>query len=221
MKRVFFIALLFCAFFITPSFAQTYMRAKIWDKEIDYFADIDRRQNPPKDGILFVGSSSIRGWYNLRQSFPKLNVINRGFGGSRLEDVNYYFDKIVTPYNAKIVVLYAGENDVNDGIAPEMVLEIYRQFMKKFRAKFPKSKLIYVSIKPSPARWKIADKFQQANNLIKTEIAKDKRAVFVDVWSPMLNANGEPLPEIFQGDKLHLNEKGYEIWHKVLEKHLK
>ena len=220
MQRLYY-SLTFILIFTFISFAQTYERAKIWDKEIDYFADIDRRQNPPKDGILFVGSSSIRGWYNLRQSFPKLNVINRGFGGSRLEDVNYYFDKIVTPYNSKIVVLYAGENDVNEGIAPETVLESFRKFSTMFRAKFPKSKLIFVSIKPSPSRWKIADKFKQANNLIKTEIAKDKRAVFVDVWSTMLGTNGEPLPEIFKGDKLHLNEKGYEIWRKVLEKHLK
>jgi lysophospholipase L1-like esterase len=217
MKRIFLTILLFTS----VAFAQNYERAKIWDKEIEFFAEIDRRQNPPKDAILFVGSSSIRGWHNLRQSFPKLNVINRGFGGSRLEDVNYYFDKIVAPYNPKIAVLYAGENDVNEGVAPELVLESFRQFSARFRAKFPKIKLVCISLKPSPARWKLADKFMQTNNLIKAEIAKDKRAIFVDVWAAMLGANGEPLPEIFQNDKLHLNEKGYEIWRKILEKHLK
>ncbi len=86
------------------------------------FAEIDRKQTPPENAVLFVGSSSIRMWENLRTSFPNLKVINRGFGGSRLEDVNHYFDQIVAPYKPKTIVLYAGENDVNDGIAPETVV---------------------------------------------------------------------------------------------------
>lgn len=210
--------LLLCAAFAA---AQTYDRAKIWDKEINAFAEIDQRQTPPENAVLFVGSSSIRGWRNVRQSFPKLKVINRGFGGSRLEDVNHYFDKIVAPYNPKTIVLYAGENDVNEGVAPETVAENYRKFAAMVRAKFPKTKIFYVSVKPSPSRWKIADKFNQTNDLIKTEIAKDKQAEFVDVWTAMLGTNGEPLPEIFQADNLHLNEKGYAIWQKILEKKLK
>jgi lysophospholipase L1-like esterase len=213
---------LFSILFLTfTSFAQTYERAKMWDAEINSLTEIDVKQTPPKNPILFVGSSSMRFWRNLRQSFPNLNVINRGFGGSRLEDVNHYFDRIVTPYNPKIIVLYAGENDVNEGVAPETVLESYRKFWTMMRAKFPKIKFIYVSLKPSPARWAIADKYKQTNNLIKNEIAKDKRAVFVDVWTPMLGANGQPLPDIFVGDNLHMNEKGYEIWRNVLAKYLK
>lgn len=213
---------LFSLLFLTvTSFAQTYERAKMWDAEINALTEIDVKQTPPKNPILFVGSSSMRFWRNLRQSFPTLNVINRGFGGSRLEDVNHYFDRIVTPYNPKIIVLYAGENDVNEGVAPETVLESYRKFWTMMRAKFPKIKFVYVSLKPSPARWAIADKYKQTNNLIKNEIAKDKRAVFVDVWTPMLGKNGEPLPDIFVGDNLHMNEKGYEIWRNALEKYLK
>ena len=146
---------------------------------------------------------------------------NRGFGGSRLEDVNFYFDRIVVPYNPKTIVLYAGENDVNEGVAPETVLENYRKFAELAHDKFPKSKLLYLSLKPSPSRWQINDKFRKTNDLIKAEIAKDKRVEFVDVWSPMLGANGEPKPEIFLEDKLHMNERGYAIWREVLAKYLK
>lgn len=201
--------------------AQTYDRAKIWDKEINALTEIDTKQTPPKNAVLFVGSSSIRMWKNLRSSFPDLNVINRGFGGSRLEDVNFYFDRIVAPYNPKTIVLYAGENDVNEGVAPETVLESYRKFAAMAHNKFPKSKLLYVSLKPSPSRWNLADNYRTTNDLIKAEIATDKRAKFIDVWSPMLGANNEPKPEIFLEDKLHMNEKGYAIWHGVLAKYLK
>lgn len=214
----FSLLVLFCVSF---SNAQTYDRERIWEKEINAFAEIDRKQTPPENAVLFVGSSSIRLWENLRRSFPKIKVINRGFGGSRLEDVVHYFDQIVAPYQPKTIVLYAGENDVNEGVAPETVAENYRKFTSMVRAEFPKTKILYVSVKPSPSRWKIADKFRRTNDLIKTEIAKDKLSEFVDVWTAMLGADGEPMPDIFQADNLHLNEKGYAIWQKILEKKLK
>ena len=221
MKKLIF-ALIFALFIVAPFVsAQTYDRAKIWDAEINALTEIDVKQTPPKNAVLFVGSSSIRMWKNLRSNFPELSVINRGFGGSRLEDVNFYFDRIVAPYNPQTIVLYAGENDVNEGVAPETVLENYRKFAKLAHDKFPKSKLLYVSLKPSPSRWQINDKFRKTNDLIKAEIAKDNRAEFVDVWSPMLGANGEPKPEIFLEDKLHLNERGYAIWREVLAEYLK
>lgn len=221
MRKIFASTLFALLFFAVAVSAQTYDRAKLWDAEINQLVEIDQRQTPPENAVLFVGSSSIRLWKNLRRSFPELNVINRGFGGSRLEDVNFYFDKIVAPYNPRMIVLYAGENDVNDGIAPETILENYRKFSALVHAKFPKAKLIYVSLKPSPSRWKLADNFRRTNDLIKAEIAKDKRAAFVDVFTPMLAANGEPMPELFVEDNLHLNEKGYAIWTKVLGKSLK
>lgn len=200
--------------------AQTYDRQKLWEKEIEAFAEIDRKQTPPPNPVLFVGSSSIRAWTSLRSNFPRLKVINRGFGGSRLEDVNFYFDRIVTPYNPKTIVLYAGENDVNEGVAPEKVLEQYRKFAALVSEKLPKTEIIFVSLKPSPARWIMVEKFKQTNRLIKAEIEKGGRAQFVDVFTPMLDEKGEPKAEIFREDRLHLNEKGYAIWRSILQRYL-
>lgn len=200
--------------------AQNYDRQPLWDKEIAAFAEIDRKQTPPENAVLFVGSSSIRMWTNLRSSFPRMKVINRGFGGSRLEDVNYYFDRIITIYKPKTIVLYAGENDINEGVAPEKVLEEYRNFEKMVREKLPKTNILFISLKPSPARWQIVDKVKQTNALIKAETEKDYRAQFVDVFTPMLDEKGEPKAEIFLEDKLHLNEKGYAIWRVIIQKYL-
>ena len=208
-------------FALFVSAQKNYDRAQLWDAEINALTEIDLKQTTPKNAVLFVGSSTIRLWKSLRDDFPDFTFINRGFGGSRLEDVNFYFDRIVAPYHPKTIVLYAGENDVNEGVAPEKVLTDYRKFSELIRAKFPKAKLLYISLKPSPSRWNLAESFRKTNDLIKTEIAADKRARFVDVWAAMLNEKGEPKPEIFLEDKLHLNEKGYEIWREVLAKSLK
>ena len=221
MKKIILGLLFVISFFAASAQAQIYDREKIWKNEIDGFAEIDRRQTPPENAVLFVGSSSIRMWENLRTSFPNSKVINRGFGGSRMEDVNHYFDQIVAAYKPKTIVLYAGENDVNDGITPEKVAADYKKFAETVHAQLPKTKIFYISLKPSPSRWEIADKFQKTNELIKAETEKDKSAKFVDVWKPMLGANGEPLPDIFREDNLHMNEKGYVIWTGILEKYLR
>jgi lysophospholipase L1-like esterase len=203
------------------SAAQNYERASLWQKEIDAFAEIDRRQTPPPNAVLFVGSSSVRKWDSLRQDFPSANVVNRGFGGSHLEDVNFYFDRIVAPYKAKKIFLYAGENDLTAGKTPERVLEDFRKFAALARAKSPASKLYFISLKPSPSRWHLREKFRQLNDSIETEIKSIKNAAFIDVWTPMLGADGEPPPEYFIADRLHMNQKGYNVWRAVLAKYLK
>jgi lysophospholipase L1-like esterase len=200
--------------------AQTYDRAKLWQAEIDALVEIDRRQTPPKNAVLFVGSSSIRKWDNLRRDFAGVNVMNRGFGGSHIEDVNYYFDQLVTPFQAKKIFFYAGENDITAGKTPETVAADFAKFAALVREKSPRSKLYFISLKPSPSRCELRDKFQRTNALIKAECEKSG-VKYIDVWTPMLGANGEPKPEIFVEDNLHLNQRGYDIWREILVKYLK
>lgn len=217
---VFNLILLFVLAF-TASAQEQYKRADLWQKEIAAFAEADKVVAPPKKAVLFVGSSSIRGWKTVQGDFPDYKILNRGFGGSHLEDVNYYAPQIVLPYKPKLIVLYAGENDVVAGKTPERVFADYRKFVALVREKLPKTRIVFVSIKPSPARWQFADKFREANSLIKSETEKDKGTIFVDVFSPMLNSKGEPKPEIFIGDKIHINAEGYKIWRETLAPHLK
>lgn len=198
-------------------FAQSdYQRTDLWEKEIAAFVKIDKSEFPKKSGVLFVGSSSIRMWKNLAEDFRDFSTINRGFGGSQIEDVNFYAPQIVLPFTPKLIVLYAGENDITDGKPPETILEHFKKFVSIVHKNLPKTRIIFISLKPSPSRWNFAAKFQEANRLIKTEIEKDKRLLYVDVWEKMLNANGEPRKDIFQDDELHMNSAGYEIWRETL-----
>ena len=198
-----------------------YERAKLWEKEIAAFAEADKKEFPKTVEVLFVGSSSIRGWRTLAEDFPDFRTLNRGFGGSRLEDVNFYVPQIVLPYKPELIVLYAGENDLVAGKAPQKVFDDYRQFVSLVHEKLPKTRIIFVSIKPGPARWKFRDKFAEANELIRIESQKDKRLAFVDVFKSMLEETGEPKKEIFLGDGIHLNREGYKIWREALAPHIR
>jgi lysophospholipase L1-like esterase len=190
-----------------------------WEKDITAFEDQDRKVPPRAGGNVFVGSSSIRMW-KLGPGFPKHVAINRGFGGSQLGDSVRYAERIVIPYKPRVVVVYAGDNDLNAGKTPEAVFADYRAFRDKIHAALPETKIVFIAIKPSPSRWKLHEKALEANRLIREEIAQGKHQNFIDVWTPMLGEDGMPRPELFLKDNLHMNETGYEIWNKLVEPQL-
>lgn len=188
-----------------------------WLKEIDQLTQADQANPPAPGGIVFVGSSSIRLWKTLAEDFPGRNVINRGFGGSELADSVFYFDRLVAPYRPRMVVLYAGENDLAGGSkSPAQVAADFVQFRAKVRAALPTTRLVYISCKPSPSRASSLDRFQAANALIAAACAQDPLCAFVDIFPAMLDAQGAARPELFVGDRLHLNAAGYAIWTRLL-----
>ena len=191
-----------------------------WEKYIARFEAADKKQMPQPDGVLFIGSSSIRMWKTLEQDFPGLPVINRGFGGSQIADSNHFAGRIVHPYKPRQIVLYAGDNDVAGGKSPERVLADFQQFLKTVRAKLPKVRVSFIAIKPSLSRWKLSGKMAMANSLVRNTCSKDKRLDYIDIWQPMLDDNGKPRPDLFLGDGLHLNAKGYALWTSIVKPHL-
>jgi lysophospholipase L1-like esterase len=188
-----------------------------WTAAINKFTQADVTNPPPHGAVVFIGSSSIVKWDSLEKDFAGTKVINRGFGGSELADSVFYADRIVIPYRPRVVVLYAGDNDLHAGKTPEIVHADFKAFASKIHAALPDTKVVYIAIKPSPSRWNLKDKVVKANALIAAECAKDKRRfAFADIYTPMLGANGQPRPELFVKDMLHLSPAGYEIWTPVV-----
>ncbi|HKR08201.1 MAG TPA: GDSL-type esterase/lipase family protein, partial [Gemmatimonadaceae bacterium] len=142
-----------------------------FESEIRAFEDSDRVNPPRPGGVVFVGSSSIRMWPDLRADFPGSNVIQRGFGGSRLDEVVRYTPRIVLPYRPTLIILYAGENDLVEDRTPEQVFESYKSFVKVVRDTLPQTRIVFVSIKPSPSRWELADKMRVTNEMVRTYAA--------------------------------------------------
>ena len=194
------------------------MRAKPadWATEIDQLTQADKAHPPAANNIVFVGSSSIKFWNTLAEDFPGRAAVNHGFGGSELADSVFYEDRLVLALHPRTVVLYAGENDLAAGKSPEEVLADFRAFRTKLHAALPHTRLLYLAIKESPSRVRVREQVLQANVLIAADCAADKRCLFVDVATPMLDAAGKPRPELFRDDRLHLKPAGYAIWVKLL-----
>ncbi|MCE9610978.1 MAG: hypothetical protein K8R23_12360 [Chthoniobacter sp.] len=187
-----------------------------WEKEIAAFEQTDAQHPPAKGGIVFVGSSSIRLWKTLAQDFPQHRVLNRGFGGSEIADSTHFADRIIFPYEPRMVVLYAGGNDLNAGQSPEHVIADFRAFATKVRARLPDAEIAYISSAGNPARWAQVEKVRVVNAAIETFIKGQPRMKFINVFPRMLGDDGLPRPEIFSPDQLHMNAAGYKLWTEII-----
>ena len=188
--------------------------------DIAAFEATDAKNPPNKGGIVFVGSSSIRKWETLKQDFPNLNVLNRGFGGSHIIDSVHFANRIVTPYAPQMIVFYAGTNDLADGAQPEVLLSQYMEFVSLVRAKLPTVPIAFIAVAPAPARWGNAENIQKTNALVKQFCSLVPNLQFIDILPLMLDANGQPRPELFVGDRIHMTPAGYAIWVKAVAPYL-
>ena len=191
-----------------------------WEKSIQKFEAADA-ENPPAEGsIVFVGSSSIVMW-DTDAAFPGYGVINRGFGGSQTSDSLEFSDRIILKYKPRLVVIYAGDNDIAKGKSVETVVEDTQELFDVIHEDRRKTKIIYVAIKPSIARWNLVDTMREANVEIAAIAKKDRRITFLDIDTPSLGADGKPRKELFVKDGLHLSAEGYTIWNDLIRPLLK
>jgi len=189
----------------------------------DEVSKIEKEQQVQSDEphVLFYGSSSIRMWHTLDQDFPAYKVANLGFGGSTLAACTWFLERIMTGRSAKALVVYAGDNDLGDGRHPEEVFIFFQQLMVEAKLRFADIPCFFISLKPSPSRWHIADQFRYTNNLIQNEIIKENgNWKFIDVFSQMLDKSGIPAAALYDTDGLHLSKKGYQLWQKIVSEAL-
>jgi lysophospholipase L1-like esterase len=197
-------------------------KAPPFDAEIRAFEAADAKSAPAPGGVLFIGSSSIKGWKNTADDFPGIPVINRGFGGSQIRHSTMYADRIVLPYKPKAIVFYAGDNDIAANRTPEQVLTDFKAFAEKVHATLPDTRIHFISIKPSIKRWKLVDKIKEANRLVKEFAdASGGKVGYIDIFTPMLGSDGQPRPELLVSDGLHMTRKGYELWRDIVTPALK
>lgn len=207
--------------FVQISRAETPPVANHFEREILAYEEADKTSPPPQGAILFTGASSIRLWKTLAQDFPGLTVINRGFGGSHLSDSIYFADRISIHYKPKTIVIQAGGNDINAGKTPEQVLADFKTYVEKVRASLPEVKIIFLNLGPSPKRWEQREKQQQANQLVRDDVAAGKNLAYVDLWPDSIGTDGLPKPELYVEDKLHPSAEGFALRTRLLLPHLK
>jgi lysophospholipase L1-like esterase len=182
-----------------------------WESDIAAFEAMDRTNPPPRDGLLFIGSSTIRLWTTLARDFPEQQVINRGFGGSEIVDSTHFAGRIVFPYAPKMIFFRAGGNDLWAGKSPETVFADFKDFVAKVRTRQPQVDIVFISWGPSPSRWKQHDKEEALNAMVAAYARQTPHVKYIETYDLVLGADGRPRPELFQADQLHYNAAGYKL----------
>ena len=214
-----FFIMLFVATLLTGCNSDDLIRSADWrspdrfEKAIQKFEKDDAKSMPPQGAVLLTGSSSIRMWHSkLAEDLVPLTVIGRGFGGSNTNDLLHYADRVIIKYKPRAVVIYEGDNDVAQGVKPAAILATYKRLLNKIEDDLPGCRVYILSVKPSIKRQAMWPTMVQVNEQL-AELADDRRNVtYIDVATPMLGDDGQPRPDLFIKDDLHLNRAGYELW---------
>lgn len=221
LGHISFLIGMLCNFVIAQEIAaddeKEYGDPQRFEKQILAFEEMDEQAAPPKGAIVGIGISSMRGWHDtIKEDLAPLTIIPRGFGGSNMNDALHYAERMVVAYQPRAVVVYEGDNDIAQGIAPAKIAETFRAFVAKVHAALPECRVYFLAIKPSIKRWQMWPQMVEANGLIAAECAKDDKLTYVDVATGMLASTGTPRAEIFKEDNLHMNRAGYVIWRDAL-----
>jgi lysophospholipase L1-like esterase len=208
---------------LTFTFIFSQEKKPMFWQDIQNFKTLDQETPPPSNSILLVGSSSFTKWQDVSNYFPGKTIINRGFGGSRLTDLNFYSEDLLSPYQPKQIIVYCGENDFADDaeLKSDVVVDRFKTFYTKIRAKFPNIQVDFISIKYSPSREKLWPQMKQANKKIAKFMKKEKNADFIDITKIMNDANGNVRKDLFVEDMLHMTLEGYQLWTKVMNPYMK
>lgn len=202
---------------IAATLAQAASPSADWSADMEAFREADLAQPSPDGTVLFVGSSSIRLWTMLGADFPGVAVINRGFGGSHIADSIVHFDRLVLPHRPRLIVFYAGSNDIASGKTPEQVAADFREFRALVGAALPETRILFISLQMAPARWELRERMALTNAYVAAFCAADERLTFVDMNPHVLTPEGAPRTEIYSPDMLHMNPDGYAVWRRILE----
>jgi lysophospholipase L1-like esterase len=203
--------------------ARDYLAAKArWHNELAAFARADQDRFPAPGGVVFVGSSTVRMWSRLQQDFSRVpgGVINRGFGGSTLADCALFARDLVVRYKPRQVMVYAGDNDLAEGRTPLQVLDSFARFANAVRAELPDARISFISVKPSPSREQLMPQIRETNHVVSAYLNLLPNSEFIDIYTPMLGADGRPRMELFRSDRLHMTDEGYRLWLSVIAPHL-
>ena len=194
-------------------------QADQWERYVAAYDEADKASPPPRNEIVFVGSSTIRRW-DVASYFPDLKIINRGIDGTELSDAVKYIDRLVLRHEPRLVVVYAGDNDIGSGKLSEQVSVDFERFVRAVHTRLPQTRILYIGIKPSPLRWLQVDRMRLANQVIRSICERDDRLAFLDFDNLMLGWDEKPRKELFAEDGLHLSPQGYQLWTAVVRQYL-
>lgn len=190
--------------------------------EIRDFELMDREFVPKKGGIVFAGTTAIRSCVNIADRLIDYPIVQRGLTESETSHLIYFADKIIIPYRPSILFIYEGEDDMVNGKTPDAAFADFLKLSKLLTERLPETRVIYMSVKPSPGRAAFQKKFEAYNSKVRLYIAQQNcNWDYMDLYTPLINSSGSAKEDLFEADRVTLNSKGYDVWEQQIKNYLK
>ena len=216
MKKIFLFVFIIFSCSPLKKYEETSLK---WEKDIKKLESLDKNENYNDNKILFIGSSSIRRWNSIKQDLAPYEPIKRAYGGARYSDLIHFTERLVSPHKVKAICIFVA-NDITGGkndLSPKEVLNLVKFIVKKIRKSHKNKPIFFIETTPTSKRWKVWDKISKANDLIKDFSSLNKNIFYINTRSFYIKSNGMPDDNFFVKDKLHLNNKGYKLWAKIIK----
>ena len=107
------------------------------------------------------------------------------------------------------------------GVSPETVAAGFERFVATVHGTLPKTRILVIGLKPTPARWRFNAQMIETNRLLRGIASRNEQITYISVEKAMLGPDGLPRQDLFIGDGQHMTQAGYEIWTDIVRPHLK
>jgi len=195
---------------------QTTTHAHRFENNVRLYGAADKTNPPPRNAILLAGHSQFVRWKTVNEDLPGYTVINRGIDSFETSDLLYFADRLILPYQPRMIILHVGGNDVHGKKSAEQVLADFKAIVAKVRAVQPTVPIAFSSMTPGPARAEEFAQRKEANQVIKNYIATQPGLLFIDLWDAMLTPDGKPRTDLWVADGIHPNHEGYLLRVKIM-----
>ncbi|WP_158973679.1 GDSL-type esterase/lipase family protein [Cellulophaga sp. L1A9] len=209
----------FLILFLVPLYCLAQPNEFFKDEVSSITRKYDSLWDSSKETIVFTGSSSVRMWKSLNQYFPEHQILNTGFGGSQTIDLLGYTEELILMYQPKKVFIYEGDNDISSKKRHKEILHTFSKVIQKIKKNDSTTKVVIISAKPSISRWKHKGKYKRLNRKLKRFCEGNDNLEFANVWDIMLDRK-KIKSDLFISDGLHMNEKGYQLWHSIIKDYI-
>lgn len=216
-RKAILYALLLLFLLASCSSVDKYIQAdevKEWEQDIELFDSMNAVEPAGPNTLLVTGSSSVRLWNTIHEDMAPYQVMQRGYGGAKLTDFNYYTTRIIQAGSMKAVVIYVSNDISGDGNdrTPREVFQLYKKVVHTIRERNPDTPVFWIEFNPAPTRWHVIDQIDKANTLIRKYCNRNEDLFFIGTRDILTTASGMPDSTLFKDDMLHLNRQGYERW---------
>jgi len=194
-----------------------------WENEIAVFDSLNLLEPSDENTLLVTGSSSVRLWESIHTDLEPYQVMQRGYGGAKLTDYNYYAERIIKAHSFKAIVVFVANDiaGVESDFTPKEVKKLFQKLVKQVRRRNPDTPVCWVEITPTPKRWHVYQSIREANDLIRQYCDYNSDLYFISTYDYFVTSEGLPNQAYFREDGLHMNSDGYQLWARIIKSCLK